>query len=348
MTAPAKFDPPKGRMPVLQFMPPAELAIDAAYQRSIDGEASQALIRKIAARWNWDLCQPLVVSRRGGAASSSGAVGEQELLFVIDGQHRLAAARLRGDIAQLPCAVVEYASAAAEAASFVDLNQQRRPLGKLDLFKAALASEDAEAVAILGAMQAAGLSVAPHSNYTAWKPGMVSNIGGIQAAWRKHGPAATGAALRVLAKGFAGQVLQYAGTIFPGVVAVCAAEGDALDERLLAHMAGSDGQRTWRKRIMDRNAADPNLKFAAASAAVFTEAWQRLRAGPQASPPGAVQAPAPHPVERVVPAAAQSGLDRYDLREKGGARWCEQCEKLRTAEQARGCESRFCKLGVAA
>ena len=48
-----------------------------------------------------------------------------------------AAARLRGDIPQLPAVVVQYASAADEAASFVHLNQQRRPLTRLDLFKAA-------------------------------------------------------------------------------------------------------------------------------------------------------------------------------------------------------------------
>ena len=32
--------------------------------------------------------------------------------------------------------VVDYASPASEAASFVHLNQQRRPLNKLDVFKA--------------------------------------------------------------------------------------------------------------------------------------------------------------------------------------------------------------------
>ena len=209
-TARLKVNPPLGRMPVLQFIPPVELTVNASYQRSLDAETSKTLIRKIAQYWNWDLCQPLVVARRPGGA-----------LFVIDGQHRLEAARMRRDIAQLPCVVVEYASAADEAASFVHLNQRRRPLTKLDLFKAAVASEDPEACSILDALTAAQLSIAPHSNYTAWKPGMVSNIGGIESAWRIHGAAATRLALEVMGKAFDGQVLRYAGTIFPGIAAVC-------------------------------------------------------------------------------------------------------------------------------
>ena len=124
-----KCNPPLGRMPVLQFIMPGELRVDPSYQRSLEAESSQTLIRKIAQFWNWDLCQPLVVSRRTN--------GE---LFVIDGQHRWEAAKLRGDIAQLPCVVVEYSNAADEAASFVHLNQQRRPLTKIDLFKAATRS----------------------------------------------------------------------------------------------------------------------------------------------------------------------------------------------------------------
>lgn len=151
-----KLNPPLGMLPALQYLLPAQLKIDASYQRSLDTDAGKALVRRIAQHWNWDLCQPLVVSRRADGA-----------LYVIDGQHRLAAARLRGDIAQLPAVVVQYASAADEAASFVHLNQERTPLTRLDLFKAALASGDSEALAIVEALDAAGLMVAPHNNFTA-------------------------------------------------------------------------------------------------------------------------------------------------------------------------------------
>jgi len=277
-TARLKCNPPLGRMPTLQFCRPIELRIDPAYQRDISSGPSQALIRRIAQHWNWDLCQPLVVARR---------MDFMERLFVIDGQHRLEAARLRGDIEQLPCVIVKYDSAADEAASFVHLNQQRRPLSKIDLFKAAVASEDREASAILAAITAAGLSLAPHTNCVSWKPGMIANIGGIEASWRGHGPAATTKALEALAKAWPGEVLQYAGSLFPGIAGICSAEMTGLDGfaeypelwEMLIEMVGAVGQAEWRGEIMKRRAIEPNLKFARASELVFAEAWRELLDG---------------------------------------------------------------------
>jgi len=276
-TARLKCNAPLGRMPTLQFCRPAELRIDPAYQRDIGNGPSQTLIRKIAQHWNWDLCQPLVVARRTDLT---------ERLFVIDGQHRLEAARLRRDIDQLPCVIVSYASAADEAASFVHLNQQRRPLSKIDLFKAAIASEDAEACAIARAVADAGLSIAPHNNPTAWKPGMIGNIGGIEAVWRRHGERVAREALVALAAAWPGQVLAYAGTVFPGLAAVCAVEaqkdgGDDLEDwqAMLAEMAGAASQADWRSDVMRHKADNPLVKFAGASEAVFLAAWGELLDG---------------------------------------------------------------------
>lgn len=272
-----KVNPQMGVMPVLSNVMPAQLNIDAAYQRSIENGPSRTLIRRIAQYWDWALCLPLVVSRRPDTGQ----------LFVIDGQHRLEAARLRGDIHQLPCVIVDYRDKADEAASFVHLNQQRRPLGKIDIFKAAVASGDGEATAIVRAMSDAGLSVAPHSNHTAWKPGMVSNIGGIEAAWRRHGAARTRAALAILARSFDGQVLRYAGSIFPGVAALVAevtAKRDALiwidgeEAELMVEMIGDVDQAEWRRQIAMVRGADPNLKYAAASAKALIDAWHDLLA----------------------------------------------------------------------
>lgn len=269
-----KFNPPLGLMPALQYLLPAQLEIDPAYQRSLDSAPSQTLVRRIAQHWNWDLCQPLVVARRDNGA-----------LFVIDGQHRLAAARLRRDIQQLPAVVVQYASPADEAASFVHLNQQRRPLGKIDLFKAALASGDSEAVRIHAALREAGLSIAPHANYIAWKPGMLANIGGIEACWRARGPRVTKLALQAMAEALAGQVLRYAGTIFPGIAAVVDDETGggkrafaAARWELFVEMVREGDQDTWRGDIMRARAQNPNLKFSEGSQAVFRQAWAELLA----------------------------------------------------------------------
>lgn len=334
-----KLNPQLGRMPTLQFCRPAELHIDPAYQRDIDNGGSQALIRRIAQHWNWDLCQPLTVSRRVGEAlrQAQGERDSGERLFVIDGQHRLAAARLRGDIDQLPCVIVAYADAAEEAASFVHLNQSRKALNALDLFKAALASGDSETTAIVAAMHEAGLSVAPHGNFISWKPGMVANVHGIRAAWRNAGPGITAAAMGVMARAWGAEPLRYAGTVWPGIVAICE---DLADERRLTpdvlaevqRLVGARSQQDWRDAVAAMRVEKPGLRFDAASAMAFRRAWRQ-----SAGVPGVGLGQArPEPVKvapRDLAAVAATG-----------SRWCEQCERRQFSRDVAACRSPFCKL----
>lgn len=321
-TSRLKVNAPLGRMPVLQFCSPSELRIDPAYQRDISSGPSQTLIRRIAQFWNWDLCQPLVVARRSDLT---------ERLFVIDGQHRLEAARLRGDIPQLPCVIVDFANTADEAASFVHLNQQRRPLSKLDVFKAAVASEDPEATAILAAIAESGLSVAPHVNYISWQPGMVANIGGIESAWRQHGPKVAKLAMRVLALVYPGERLQLAGTLYSGIVAICASEPDMDDEtfcRLLAMLRGHT-QREWRAAAMRARADNPNLRSTQAAGAAMMAIWR-----PMSKLPAEPEQPPPSTAEVIDLPAAQ----------RDTSRWCDQCDMKVPLRDAVLCKSRFCTL----
>jgi len=238
--APAKLkvNAQVGRRPSLEFRPIPDLGIDPAYQRSIDNGESQALIRRIAVHWDWGLCQPLTVARRDDGS-----------FWVVDGQHRLAAARLRRDIYDLPCVIMASGSVADEAAAFVAMNSQRKKLNALDLFKAALAAGDDDAVAVMGLIEAAGLSLAAHSNWTAWKPGMISNIAGVLALYRKGGGMVTRRALVVLSRAFEGQVLRYAGTIFGGVGGLIAQGPAAIDDELLIMVLQAQPQKQWMDEI---------------------------------------------------------------------------------------------------
>lgn len=328
-----KLNPQLGRMPTLQFCRPAELRIDPSYQRDVSNGSSQALIRKIAQHWNWDLCQPLVVARRTDFV---------DRLFVIDGQHRLEAARLRGDVDQLPCVIVNYANAEDEAASFVHLNQQRRPLTALELFRAAVASNDTQAAGIVQAMTESGLSLAPHGNFISWKPGMVANIGGIERAWKVHGETSSRAGMRALAEAFGGQVLRYAGSIFPGIVAVCADEmvktsrfDEARFERFQTMLA-IHGQEEWRRDIAKERVENPGLRFELASAVVLRRAWAKASGdnGRSAPPAPATSTPA---AKAAVPAMTLSSAP-------DGRAWCDQCDARMSREEVAGCKSRFCKL----
>lgn len=271
-TSRLKVNPPLGQLPVLQYCAPDQLQIDESYQRSLETGPSQALIRRIATFWDWGLCQPLVVARRADGN-----------LYVVDGQHRLAAAKLRGDIWQLPCVVASYRNAEEEAASFVALNQQRRALNGLDIFKASVAAGDETALAVVAALEEVGLRLATSSNLEMIAPGSVSNVGGLQNCLRAHGQTVLVSALAVLAEGYQGQVLRYAGTIFPGLAEIVAAEvkrvipheawRDSDQFRLMAEMVGGAEQAEWFKDILGAVAADPNLSRRRASALIFRNAW---------------------------------------------------------------------------
>jgi hypothetical protein len=309
------FQAIRGRLPVLQYLPPAELLIDPVYQRQIDGQASQALIRKIAENWDWSLCQPLVVSDRDGAGQ----------LFVIDGQHRLAAALLRGDIGQLPCVVVNYPDAASEAGGFVALNQLRRPLNGIEVFRAAIASGDAEAMAIRDAVEAAGLMIAAHTNNKCYKPGEIGNVGGLRKAWRTHGPGVTGKALCVMADAFSGERLGYAGSIFPGIAAVISARPKFATQLVLPLQ--EKGQSALYSAIMKARSVDPNLNFDRASAQVIDQLLREALGEPD--PKAATPKPQP-----------DVDLSKFHH----NYAWCNQCDWRVSVGHARACANQFCKL----
>lgn len=330
-----KYNPPLGNLPALQYLLPQQLQIDDSYQRTIESPASQTLIRKIAAHWNWDLCQPLVVARR--------EAGE---LFVIDGQHRLEAARLRGDIQQLPAVVVQYPSVADEAASFVHLNQQRTPLKPPQMFHAALASGDRTALAIRAAIDAAGLHLTQSSQLETLAPMTINNVGGLLRMWQRVGPGAAAEALQVLAAAFAGRKLIYAGTLYPGLAAICAREmkptGTFETGRFALFTArlGAQPQADWRRRILAAKAAHPGVSNELAGALAMSEALPVAQpsAGPRPAP---IAAPAPKPAARSIGKPAGWQPPTFDLEGKG---WCTQCEQRRSKAQVSSCASQFCAL----
>lgn len=257
--------PPKGRRPVLQNCTIAELDVDPAYQRSIANGASRALIRRIAREWDWRLCQPLVVAQRPGGG-----------LFVVDGQHRHAAAVLRGDIYDLPCVVLPYANASEEASHFVALNKARRPLSAMDLFNAAIASGDKDALSVMLLIEGAGLSLATNNNIQSWKPRQISNISGIQRCYKVHGRDLTQRALKILAEAFPDQVLRYGGTLFAGIVGALVELGGGVDTELLVLVLGGASQAEWIKDI-GAIEADQGIHRQVAAAQAIKAAYDEAR-----------------------------------------------------------------------
>lgn len=261
----------RGRRPELQNCRIGDLLVDATYQRGLENKTSRRLIAAIARDWDWRLYTPLAVARRRDRDAG-------EALYVFDGQHRLAAARLRGDLYDLPCFITESSGADDEARAFLAINRQRRPLSTLDLFKADLASGSPDEVRLMNLIAAAGLDLATHTNWPAWKPGQIGNVSGIRSAFQRHGEAVTARALGILSRAFAGQVLRFGGTIFPGIVAALAeVPPPGGDDELLEMVLAGQEQLDW-VRDFEQRAADRSISRRSAGGIVLHEAWSEAAA----------------------------------------------------------------------
>ena len=109
-------------------IPINELRIDTSYQRPLLGHR----VDSMATEWNWIACGTLTVILRG---PNSGEY------FVVDGQHRVEAAR-RAEITKLPCIVFDGMKHQSEAKEFLGVNTLRRGLNITDRYRALLITED--------------------------------------------------------------------------------------------------------------------------------------------------------------------------------------------------------------
>jgi hypothetical protein len=110
----------------IKHIPKSELLIDDGYQRTVN--ISRA--KKMAKEWDWLLAGALTVAETGGR------------YFVIDGQHRLAAAKMLDDIEEMPCIVHHGLSQAKSADVFLGINTQGQKPTMHQRFKALVIAKD--------------------------------------------------------------------------------------------------------------------------------------------------------------------------------------------------------------
>ena len=108
------------------------LYIDYGYQR----ELNENKVLNIARDWSWMAFGTITVSERDGK------------LFVVDGQHRVFAARKRPDIEMLPCVVLDSKTQIDEARGFLTAQTQRKPITTVQRFKALLVVKDPSALIV--------------------------------------------------------------------------------------------------------------------------------------------------------------------------------------------------------
>jgi hypothetical protein len=177
-----------GAKPRVVWLDLGLLAVDRRYQRDIGG-AGQAHVNAILREFNWNRYQPIVVSERADGTYA-----------VIDGQHRLEAARKHPLISELPCYIVDAGDIAAEAAIFSSSNSRRLGLTSQQKYWAAYVAGDAVAVAIHKLCGHAGVTILRAPPSYDIPPRSILSPFTVQKVFKAHGGAALATALRLLAE----------------------------------------------------------------------------------------------------------------------------------------------------
>lgn len=325
-----QFNPVAGQPPSIEWLPIADLQIDESYQRSIESPASQTLIHEIAVNWDWDRFDPIRVSRREAGA------------FVVDGQHRLTAARLRGDLPHLPAIVSRFKDSTAEARFFVAVNTSRKNPTPLDKFRARVIAGDAEAVAIDRLIGAAGLIIGRTT--TKFNDREIACVSLLGRLYRRFGDVILGGALGAMAKAFPTDGMRGADEMLGGICVFLRDPprpfvADRLIEALQVHSQSDWVMKWWRWRNNHPEACYIEDVFAAFYREAYKAAddrhWQKLgdeatrpeppqtRSEARAAPPVTreIRVPAPiPPPPATVPAsrrsAEQDAIDRF-IAQKG-------------------------------
>jgi hypothetical protein len=143
----AEYSADLGTRPRVVWLDLGLLDVDRRYQREITG-AGSAHINRITRGFNWNRYQPIVVTEQDGGRYA-----------VIDGQHRLEAAKKHPLIDSLPCYIIDAPDLAAQAEIFVAVNSDRRALTNLQKFWASVAAGNREAAALAKACEEAGVTI---------------------------------------------------------------------------------------------------------------------------------------------------------------------------------------------
>lgn len=136
-----------GAKPRVVWLDLGLLTIDKRYQRDI-GEGGRAHVAQILKSFNWNCYQPIIVTENADGTYP-----------VIDGQHRLEAAKRHPLIDSLPCYIIDAPEVSKQAQIFVAVNSNRRGLTSAQRFWASHAAGEASAVALADICKANGVTI---------------------------------------------------------------------------------------------------------------------------------------------------------------------------------------------
>lgn len=126
-----------GKKPEMAWINIDKLNVDDTYQRDITGTRSKNNIKFIANHFCWGKFTPITVVKTDAGDYN-----------IIDGQHRYRAAKILGDIKELPCWVIDKTAQLKQADTFIGINKNRVSTNPYDLYKAQIAAKDPKALRI--------------------------------------------------------------------------------------------------------------------------------------------------------------------------------------------------------
>lgn len=133
------------------------LLVNEEYQRT----AISTKVLEMASAWSWISCGVIVVAKR------------DDNYWVIDGQHRVLAAKRRSDIKEIPCIVFDTENISDEASGFLATNTNRKPVTSHGKHKALVVSGDDIAIFVEKTFKDLGVGI----RSTAYKAGETKSIG---------------------------------------------------------------------------------------------------------------------------------------------------------------------------
>lgn len=232
-----------GPPPQMAWVGIKELWVDPRYQREMKlSRASRGLVHRIATGWKWALFQPLTVAL--GSPADDGSIGRYA---VIDGQHRLEAAKRR-KLEQLPCYMIDAATVEAQAAYFVGLNRERKALLPTQIHRAAAVAGDASAVRIDAVCRAAGVTIGTTSmGNHGLAPGVTVAVAKIRQLVERYGDQVVIEGLRILVEAAGNKRDQLRAEMIAGIVKLVAvrAWSQNMDRAKLLRVLRANSAQLW-------------------------------------------------------------------------------------------------------
>jgi len=142
------LSPDFGVEPQLMWIDISQLVVDPRYQREISRQGAENVVR-IANSFSWQRFGTVLVSRVRDEAG--------DLWAIIDGQHRVTGAALRG-IKTVPCMVIE-ATPAGQAAAFAAINGLVTKLTPLQIHAARVAAGEEDALDLVALCAEGGVTI---------------------------------------------------------------------------------------------------------------------------------------------------------------------------------------------